>query len=192
MYIIAGLGNPGLQYENTRHNAGFLTIEFLQDKFSGKPYKLRHKAQLSECTISGERVLLVRPQTYMNNSGESIREILTFYKLDLSQLIVIYDDVDLPGGTIRIRASGSAGTHNGMRSIIAELGSGEFARVRIGIGKPSHPDMDLADYVLGRFDKDQLPIMREAVQKAAEAAEMIILKGCEAAMNTFNNGEIKQ
>lgn len=186
MYIIAGLGNPGAQYENTRHNAGFLAIEWLQEEYRGTAYKLKHHAQISECKINGERVLLVRPQTYMNNSGESLREILEFYKEDLSHLIVIYDDIDLPAGAVRVRQKGSAGTHNGMRSLLQHLNSGDFPRVRVGIGRPSHPGMELADFVLGRFAKDELPLMREAVINGAKAAAAIVTRGCEAAMGEYN------
>jgi len=192
MYIIAGLGNPGIQYENTRHNSGFLAIEWLKEQYHGTAYKLRHKAQLSECVIGGERVVLARPQTYMNNSGESVQELMNFFKTDLSHLIILYDDIDLPAGTIRVRTRGSAGTHNGMRSVLAQVGSGDFPRVRIGIGKPPHPDMDLADFVLGHFDKEELPVMRAAVTRAGEAAAAVVSQGCEAAMSSFNQGEPKQ
>ena len=145
----------------------------------------RHKALIGTGVIAGEKVMLVMPQTYMNLSGEAVGEIMRYYKAEPSDLIITYDDIDLDVGKLRIRAKGSAGGHNGMKSIIAHIGSEEFDRVRVGIGhKP--PEFDLADYVLSRFGKDELPLIRDAVDKAADAMEVIIRSGVEAAMNMYN------
>ena len=185
MKIIAGLGNPTKQYEGTRHNVGFSVIYRLADKYNIKMNIARHKALIGTGVIAGEKVMLVMPQTYMNLSGEAVGEIMRYYKAEPSDLIITYDDIDLDVGKLRIRAKGSAGGHNGMKSIIAHVGSEEFDRVRVGIGhKP--PEFDLADYVLSRFGKDELPLIRDAVDKAADAVEVIIRSGIEAAMNKYN------
>lgn len=185
MKIIAGLGNPTKQYEGTRHNVGFSVIYRLADKYNIKMNIARHKALIGTGVIAGEKVMLVMPQTYMNLSGEAVGEIMRYYKAEPSDLIITYDDIDLDVGKLRIRAKGSAGGHNGMKSIIAHVGSEEFDRVRVGIGhKP--PEFDLADYVLSRFGKDELPLIRDAVDKAADAMEVIIRSGIEAAMNMYN------
>lgn len=185
MYVIAGLGNPGDKYAATRHNIGFITIDFLAERHSVKFNKTKHKAVIGECEIAGEKVLLVKPQTFMNLSGESILDIVEWYKLQPSQLIVIYDDVDIPVGKIRIRPSGSSGSHNGMKSIIHLLKNQDFPRIRIGIGK--QPDyMDLADYVLSRFKPEEIEPMEEAVRRAAFAIEEIIKTGLPNAMNKYS------
>ena len=185
MFVIAGLGNPGEKYASTRHNVGFVTIDFLAEKHSVKFNKIKHKALIGECEIAGEKVLLVKPQTFMNLSGESILDIVGWYKLKPSQLIVIYDDIDIPVGKIRIRPSGSAGSHNGMKSIIQLLHSQDILRVRIGIG--SQPEyMDLADYVLSRFKPEEIEPMEEAVKRAAFAIEEIIKSGLHDAMNKYS------
>lgn len=185
MKIIAGLGNPTKQYEGTRHNVGFSVIYRLADKYNIKMNIARHKALIGTGVIAGEKVMLVMPQTYMNLSGEAVGEIMRYYKAEPSDLIITYDDIDLDVGKLRIRAKGSAGGHNGMKSIIAHVGSEEFDRVRVGIGhKP--PEFDLADYVLSRFGKDELPLIRDAVDNAADAVEVIIRSGIEAAMNKYN------
>ncbi|MCR4610153.1 MAG: aminoacyl-tRNA hydrolase [Eubacterium sp.] len=185
MKIIAGLGNPTKQYEGTRHNVGFSVIYRLADKYNIKMNIARHKALIGTGVIAGEKVMLVMPQTYMNLSGEAVGEIMRYYKAEPSDIIITYDDIDLDVGKLRIRAKGSAGGHNGMKSIIAHVGSEEFDRVRVGIGhKP--PEFDLADYVLSRFGKDELPLIRDAVDKAADAMEVIIRSGIEAAMNLYN------
>jgi len=185
MFVIAGLGNPGIKYANTRHNIGFITIDYLSQQLNISVNKIKHKALVGEGRIGDEKVLLVKPQTYMNLSGESILDVVEYYKLPMDRLIVIYDDVDLNPGVLRIRPKGSSGSHNGMKSIIYLLNRDDFPRIRIGIGKqPEH--MDLADYVTGKFTKDEIPIMAEAVKKAAEAVQEIILKGIASAMNKFN------
>jgi len=183
--VIVGLGNPGKKYESTRHNVGFRTIDYLSAKYGIKVNRLKHKALIGDGVIDDERVLLVKPQTFMNLSGESIREIAEWYKLPMDNLIVIYDDADLPVGTIRIRPKGSSGTHNGMKSVIYQLQSDEFPRIRIGIGKAPE-GWDLADYVLGRFGEEEAAEIAKSVQRAAEAAAMIVQSGLEAAMNRYN------
>ncbi len=184
MYIIAGLGNPGKKYENTRHNLGFITVDLLAEKHGVKINKIKNKALVGECTISGQKVLFVKPQTYMNLSGSSIREIMAFYKEEPEHLIVIYDDIDIPMGTIRLRKKGSAGTHNGMRSIIYDLQYDDFPRIRVGIGRDKRGE--LVDYVIGNFSKEDRPLLEAAVEKAAEAAECIVSEGIDIAMNRFN------
>lgn len=184
-FIIAGLGNPGLKYDNTRHNVGFETLDVISRQSGIKINKLKHKALLGEGTIGDKKVLLVKPQTFMNLSGESIREIIDWYKLPPGNIIIIYDDVDLSTGRIRIRPGGSSGTHNGMKSVIYQIQSDEFPRIRIGIGKP--PDgWDIADYVLGRFSTEEREIVSVSVLKAADAAVDILTAGVEHAMNRYN------
>ena len=184
MYIIVGLGNPGKKYENTKHNIGFITLDFLADKNDIKINKIKHKALVGEGTVSGQKVLLVKPQTYMNLSGNSVREVMEYYKEDPEKLIVIYDDVDIPIGSLRIRKKGSAGTHNGMRSIIYDLQEDGFPRVRIGIGKERK--MPLAGYVLGGFEKDERKLMEDAVERAVLAVECMLEKGIDIAMGEYN------
>ena len=185
MKIIAGLGNPTREYEGTRHNMGFSAIYQIADRYNIKMNIARHKALIGTGIIAGEKVMLVMPQTYMNLSGEAIGEILRFYKLSPADLIILYDDIDLDVGKLRIRAKGSAGGHNGIKSIIAHIGTETFDRVRIGVGhKPE--GWDLADHVLSRFSKEELPVVRDSVSRAADAIEVIISSGIEAAMNKFN------
>ena len=183
MYIIAGLGNPGKKYENTRHNIGFITLDYLAERHDIKINKIKHKALVGEGRISGQKVLLVKPQTYMNLSGESLREVMDYYKVDIEDMIVIYDDIDLPAGTVRIRKKGSAGTHNGMRSIVQHLGQ-DFPRIRMGIGNERKGD--LADFVLGGFSKEDREVLEPAVERAADSVECYIAEGIEKAMNKYN------
>ena len=185
MYVIAGLGNPGAQYETTRHNAGYLAAEWLRDMLGAPEWKSRFHGQISQCRVGAEQVLLVRPETFMNASGKCLAELARFYKLPPEAFIVIYDDIDLSVGSLRVRANGSAGTHNGMRSIVEELGTQSFARVRIGIGRPPQK-MDLADYVLGHFTAEETPVMRQSVKAAAEAAKEIVCSGIEKAAAAYN------
>ncbi|NLK71843.1 MAG: aminoacyl-tRNA hydrolase [Clostridiales bacterium] len=184
MYIIVGLGNPGKKYENTRHNIGFITLDHIAEKNNIKINKIKHKALLGEGTIGNEKVLLVKPQTFMNLSGNSIKEIVDYYKESLDKLIVIYDDIDVEVGKIRIRKKGSAGTHNGMRSIIYNLVSDDFPRIRIGIGKD--PARELSNYVLDSFHKEEINAMRKAVEAAAAAVETWLAEGIDKAMNEYN------
>lgn len=185
MFVIVGLGNPGAKYADTRHNIGFVAVDYLSRQLNININKIRHKALVGEGYIGTEKILLVKPQTYMNLSGESVMNVVDYYKLPSENLIIIYDDVDLSTGVLRIRPQGSSGSHNGMKSIIYLLNKDDFPRIRIGIGKqPEY--MDLADYVTGKFPKDEIPIMVEAVKRAADAVEEIVLKGIAAAMNKFN------
>lgn len=190
LYVIVGLGNPGNKYENTRHNIGFRTIDAISKKYGIRVDRVKYKALVGEGEIGGEKVMLVKPQTFMNLSGESVREIVQWYKLPVENIIVIYDDADLAVGTIRIRPNGSSGTHNGMKSIIYQLQSDKFPRIRIGIGK-APDEWDLADYVLGRFANEEAADIDEAVIRAANAVEALITSGVDAAMNLYN-GEKRQ
>ena len=185
MYVIAGLGNPGSKYEKTRHNVGFQVIDRLASKYHIDMNTKKHKAICGTGVIEGVKVLLVKPQTFMNLSGESIREAVDYYKIDPEDIIVIYDDISLDPGQLRIRLKGSAGGHNGIKNIIAHLGTQEFPRIKVGVGaKP--PKMDLADYVLSRFGAEEQKIMDEAFGEAAEAAVMMMTTGAERAMNHYN------
>lgn len=185
MYLIAGLGNPTREYHKTRHNVGFEAMDLLARKAGILMTERKHRALLAKGVLGGQKVILAKPQTYMNLSGDSIREIVDFYKLDPKNVIILCDDVNLAEGQLRIRLKGSAGGHNGLKSIISQLGTQEFPRIRIGVGeKPL--GMDLADYVLGRFPKSQWGIMDEAYQEAAEAAVMMLECGGGVAMNHYN------
>lgn len=185
MFVIVGLGNPGKKYEKTRHNMGFLAIDKLAEKHDIKVNKLKHKALTGDGFIFGQKALLVKPQTYMNLSGESVREIVSYYDIDLEDLIVIYDDFDLEIGTIRIRKKGSAGSHNGMKSIIGQIQSKDFPRIRIGIGK-SGGGAEWKDFVLGKTSKQDEKLIEDAVDRAADAAGCILEKGIDKAMNEYN------
>lgn len=187
MYLIAGLGNPGRQYEMTRHNIGFHTIDYIADKKGVKVNKLKFKALFGETVIGGEKAYLIKPQTFMNLSGDSIIEFARFYKVPAENIIVISDDISLETGRIRVRAKGSAGGHNGLKSIIYQLQSDNFPRVKMGVGEPEHKDYDLADYVLGRFTKEEIPVMEDAIIKASGAVEEIIKNGAPSAMNKYNS-----
>ena len=185
LYIIAGLGNPGIKYQETRHNAGFIVVDILSKKYNISTTQLKHKALTGSGIIDGARVLLAKPQTYMNNSGESVRDIVEWYKIPLDHVILIYDDVDLPLGKIRVRAKGSSGTHNGMKSVIYHLQSDNFPRIRVGIDKTPE-GWDIADYVLGRLSEDEKKIIFDSGLRAAEAAATIIKSGIDEAMRNFN------
>ncbi|MEF9955010.1 MAG: aminoacyl-tRNA hydrolase [Clostridium sp.] len=185
MYIIAGLGNPGKEYEGTRHNTGFMTIDVLADRYNIDIREKAHKALIGKGVIEGQKVILVKPQTYMNLSGESIRSVMDFYKVTPENFIVIFDDISLEPGQLRIRKKGSAGGHNGIKNIIAQLGTQEFARIKVGVGaKP--PRMDLADYVLGHFSKGEKVLMEQAYKDGAAAAADMMTAGIDDAMNQFN------
>jgi len=186
MYVIVGLGNPGSKYAGTRHNIGFEVINYLSALYKININKVKFKAILGEGIIQGEKVILVKPQTYMNLSGESVRDIKEWYKIPNENIIIIYDDISLETGKLRIRAKGSAGGHNGIKSIIYQLNSDVFPRIKIGVGQPSHADYDLADYVLGRFEKEEQEVITEAVKKAADAVAVILSAGINHAMNKFN------
>ncbi len=185
MFVIVGLGNPGKKYEKTRHNMGFSAIDKLAEKHDIKVNKLKHKALVGDGFISGRKALLVKPQTYMNLSGESVREIVSYYDVTLDNLIVIYDDFDLETGVIRIRKKGSAGSHNGMKSIIEQIQSKDFPRIRIGIGK-SGEGSEWKDFVLGKTSKQDEKVIEDAVKRTADAVGCILEKGIDEAMNEYN------
>lgn len=186
MYIIAGLGNPGKEYENTRHNIGFDVIDRLAEEENIAVMESKHKALIGKGYVAGQKVILAKPQTFMNLSGESIREIVDYYKVDdTAELIVISDDISLDVGQLRIRAKGSAGGHNGIKNIIAHLGTQVFPRIKVGVGeKPK--GYDLADYVLGHFSKAEKELMDEGYDSAVRAAELIVSGEITEAMNEFN------
>ncbi|NLY21285.1 MAG: aminoacyl-tRNA hydrolase [Tissierellia bacterium] len=185
MYAIFGLGNPGKKYENTRHNIGFNVIDELAKRSGVELNKIKFKSVYQEVFIGGEKVLLVKPQTFMNNSGQAVRELVDFYKLDSDEIVVIYDDIDIDFSALRIKAKGSAGTHNGMKSIINHLQSDAFTRLKIGVGKKD-ARMDLADFVLSRFSKDEQDDIDIAIKYAADAVEDIVVNGVEHSMNNYN------
>ena len=187
MFLIVGLGNPTKQYEKTRHNIGFDVMDALADKYNISISENKHKALCGKGVIEGMKVVLAKPQTYMNLSGESVAELVNYYKLNPeSELIVVFDDISLEPGNIRIRKKGSAGGHNGLKNIIKMLGHDTFIRVRMGVGeKPKN--FDLADYVLGHFPAEERKVMDEAAKTAAEAIRMIITENADAAMNHFNS-----
>ena len=185
-WLVVFLGNPGPRYECTRHNAGFMAGDALAKKLGASISRLRFKALTAECEINGERVLLMKPQTFMNLSGEAVGEAARFYKIPPDHVLVVSDEVSLPLGKLRVRQKGSAGGHNGLKSIIAALGSDGFPRVRIGVGAPPHPEYDMADWVLSVFRNQDLEDMQSAAQRAAEAVITYISDGPERAMNRFN------
>ncbi len=186
MYVVCGLGNPGKRYANTRHNLGFITVDRLAEKLGTDVKRVKFKALVGEARIGvpAEKVILVKPQTYMNLSGESLREVVDFYKIEPDHLIVIYDDLDLDVGRLRIRPHGSAGTHKGMQSVIYQLGFDDFPRIRIGIG--DRGNMDIKDYVTGGFTKEEVGPLEDAVDRAVEAVLCIIREDVTTAMNKYN------
>lgn len=186
MFIIAGLGNPKKEYDNTRHNIGFAMIDTLADKYQISVMDIKHKGMTGKGIINGQKVILVKPLTFMNLSGECIRALTDYYKIDPeTELIVVSDDISLPPGQIRVRKKGSAGGHNGLKNIIQHLGTEGFQRIRLGVGeKPK--GYDLADYVLGHFSKEEQPMMKEGIDKAIQAAEMMLAGETDQAMNEFN------
>lgn len=186
MYIIAGLGNPTKKYENTRHNIGFDVIDVIAGKYNIPMNQQKHKAICGSGYIDGQKVLLMKPQTFMNLSGASVREAVDFYKVDpTAEFIVIYDDINLDPGQLRIRKKGSAGGHNGIKDIIAQLGTQDFPRIRVGVGeKPK--EYDLADYVLGHFSKEERVLVEEAALHAVDALAHILRDDIEGAMNLYN------
>lgn len=185
-WLAVFLGNPGPKYAWTRHNAGFLTCDALAKKLGVNVNRARFKALTATCDIGGESVMLMKPQTYMNNSGEAAAEAARVYKIPPEHVIVVSDEVSLPVGRLRIRQKGSAGGHNGLKSIIAQLGSDQFPRIRLGVGAPPHPDYDMADWVLSVFRNQDAADIADAAKRAAEAVECYITEGPERAMNRFN------
>ena len=185
-WLLVCLGNPGREYETTRHNIGFMAADELERREGVKFNKLRYRALTGEIRAGGQRVLVIKPQTYMNLSGEAVKLAGGFYKIPPDHVLVISDDVALPLGKLRIRTGGSAGGHNGLKSIIQHLGSDQFPRVKVGVGGKPDPDYDLADWVLGKFRGPDRKVMDEAVKRAADAVECVLKDGCEKAMNRFN------
>lgn len=185
-FLIVGLGNPGGKYEITRHNAGFLWADLFAESLNTEIKRLKYHALTAEVNIDGHRCLLMKPQTFMNNSGEAVSEAAKFYKIPLEKIIVIFDDISLPIGKLRVRRKGSAGGHNGIKSIIAHLGSENFPRVKLGVGAKPHPDYDLADWVLTSFKKEDFPALKEAMESACKAVELIVKGETDKAMNQYN------
>ena len=185
-WLIVGLGNPGREYENTRHNAGFRAMDILAQKLGCKPDKLKYQGLYCQATYQGKKLLLLKPQTFMNLSGRSVAPLAAFFKVPASRIIVMFDDISLPPGRLRIRADGSAGGHNGIKSIIAELGNQDFPRVKIGVGAKPHPDFDLADWVLSAFTAQEEKALQPALERDADAALAIIDHGVPEAANRFN------
>lgn len=186
MYIIAGLGNPGKKYEDTRHNIGFRTIDALADKLNIKVNKIKFKGLVGEGRIAAEKVILLKPHTFMNNSGESIVEILNFYKLKPENLIVVVDDIDIEFAQLKIKKNGSAGTHNGLKSIVNLTGSKDFARFKVGVGK-KHPNEDLANFVLSSFPAKDKKHIEDAIDACADAIIEAVSRGIDKSMNSYNN-----
>ena len=185
-WLIAGLGNPGPEYEKTRHNTGFMSLDLLAARLQVKVSKERFKALTAQADFDGQRLLLMKPQTFMNASGIAIEAAAHFYKIPPERVLVLFDDISLPVGKLRIRKNGSAGGHNGLKSIISCLGSDQFPRVKIGVGAKPHPDYDLADWVLSSFSKAEQPKLDRALGNARDAALCILTDGCEKAAASFN------
>lgn len=186
-YLIVGLGNPGKKYEFTRHNIGFMFLDFFAGDRNLKINKIKFKAVCCETVIDGKKCVLMKPQTYMNNSGEAVREAADFYKIPTENIIVIFDDVSLETAKIRIRRKGSAGGHNGIKSIISHLGSEEFPRIKIGVGEKPHEEMDLADWVLSSFSKKELEQLKESAKKAEDIISLMVDGKTEDAMSKYNS-----
>lgn len=185
-WLLACLGNPGDQYENTRHNVGWMVADEVADRRNAPIQRLKFKALTNILTISGEKVLVMKPVTYMNLSGEAVRPAADFYKVPPEHILVVSDDTALAVGRLRIRKSGSAGGHNGLKNIIQQLGTDQFPRLRVGVGEKPHPDYDLADWVLGRFTGEDKKAIDASVRRAADAVECILKDGLDRAMNKFN------
>ena len=185
-WLVVGLGNPGDKYEGTRHNAGFMVIDQLAEGLKIPVQRLKFKALTNTAEIAGHKVLLMKPVTYMNLSGEAVQEAAAFYKVPPERILVLSDEVALAPGKLRVRRSGSAGGHNGLKNIIAHLGTDQFPRIRLGVGQKPHPDYDMADWVLGKFQGEDRKTMDVAVKRAADAVECLIGEGVDRAMNRFN------
>ena len=185
-YIVVGLGNPGREYENTRHNCGFDAIDKIADKYGCDMKKLRFKSLTGECRIAGAKCLLMKPSTFMNLSGQAVVQAMNFYKVEPEQVIVIFDDISLDVGKMRIRQKGSDGGHNGMKNIIYLCGSDKFPRVKLGVGKKPHPEYDLKDWVLGKFSQSDRKLIEEVLENAVEAVELMVADRTSDAMQKFN------
>lgn len=186
-FMIVGLGNPGVQYQNTRHNAGFMALDATAKALGIRVERARFHAYCGEGVCDGRHVLLMKPQTYMNNSGEAVCEAMRFYKLSADKVLLLFDDISLPVGGMRVRRSGSAGGQNGVKSILQLSGSEAFPRIKLGIGAKPHPDYNLADWVLSRFSEKELSLMGETAEKAAAAAQLIVSGNIEEAMNRYSH-----
>lgn len=186
-YIIAGLGNPGLQYEGTRHNAGFMVIDRLAEKLGFEIKRMKFKALCGDVSIGGKHCLVIKPSTYMNNSGQSVAEAMNYFKLDIDHVIIVYDDISLEPGKLRIRRKGSDGGHNGIKSIIHLTGEDTFPRIKMGVGKKPHPKYDLADWVLGKFSDEDREKLDSAADNACEALQLMVEDKTDEAMNRFNS-----
>ena len=185
-WLVVFLGNPGRKYENTRHNVGFMTADVMEKDLDIRLWRVHFRSLTAKCRVGGEQVLLMKPQTYMNLSGEAVIQAAKFYKIPADHVLVVMDDVSLPVGKMRIRAKGSAGGHNGIKSLIQHLKSDQFPRIKIGVGAPPHPDYDMADWVLGKFQGQDAGEIAEVTKRAAEAIPVLIRDGVSAAMNQFN------
>lgn len=185
-YMIVGLGNPGGEYVGTRHNVGFAVADIIAEKTSAVFKRVKQNAEIADISFGGKRCLLVKPLTFMNNSGEAVSALMKFYKIPLENVIVVFDDISLPVGGLRVKRKGSAGGHNGIKSIIALCGGEYFPRVKVGVGQKPHPDYDLAKWVLSRFAKAEEDTIKKAYESAAGAVDTLIKSGADAAMNTFN------
>ena len=186
-FLIVGLGNPGPKYEFTRHNAGFLCMDLLAQQLGVKIDRIKFKSVVADVAIEGSRCILMKPQTLMNNSGEAVRDAANFYKIPPEHIIILFDDISLPPGKLRIRRKGSDGGHNGIKSILYLLGSDQFPRIKLGVGAKPRPDYDLADWVLSTFQKDELSRMKEAMEKACEAVPLLVREETDRAMNLYNS-----
>jgi PTH1 family peptidyl-tRNA hydrolase len=185
-WLVVFLGNPGPKYDMTRHNAGFMAADAMAEEKNVNINKARFKALTATCKIGDENVMLMKPQTFMNLSGEAVIQAVRFYKIPADHVIVVSDEISLPIGKLRIRTKGSAGGHNGLKNIIAQLGTDAFPRIRMGVGAPPHPDYDMADWVLSAFKNQDAVDMKEAAKRAAQAVECYITQGADRAMNKFN------
>lgn len=186
-FLVVGLGNPGNKYTLTRHNSGFLCIDLLAEKLNFRVDRLKFKSLICDTTINGHRCIVMKPQTFMNNSGEAVRECASFYKIPSERVIVIYDDISLDVGKLRIRRKGTDGGHNGIKSIIYHLNSDQFPRIKVGCGKKPHPDYDLADWVLSEFKKDEQKELLPALENASKALELLLDNQIDKAMNLYNS-----
>ena len=186
-FLIVGLGNPGPKYEFPRHNAGFLCMDLLAQQLGVKIDRIKFKSVVADVAIEGSRCILMKPQTFMNNSGEAVRDAANFYKIPPEHIIILFDDISLPPGKLRIRRKGSDGGHNGIKSILYLLGSDQFPRIKLGVGAKPRPDYDLADWVLSTFQKDELSRMKEAMEKACEAVPLLVREETDRAMNLYNS-----
>ncbi|MCL2426803.1 MAG: aminoacyl-tRNA hydrolase [Oscillospiraceae bacterium] len=185
-WIAVFLGNPGLRYENTRHNAGFMAADIISKELGAKVNRAKFSALMATVKLGDQQILMLKPQTYMNLSGNSVRQAMKFYNVPLENVVVLTDDVTLPAGKLRIRRRGSAGGHNGLKDIIAKCGGEDFPRVRIGVGAPPHDEYDMADWVLSKLSSDERKLVSETCLKASAALELIIMRGLDVAMAKFN------